>query len=133
LEKSIRISGWIFFFWLLLPWGGKIFYILGIRWLYVFILGFLATYLCVPIAEALAHKFGILDFPEKRKIHNSPVPRLGGPALFYGFLVAVLRNLRFSRELVGILIGAFLVFSSGLIDDVRRGVSASFRLFLHDI
>jgi UDP-GlcNAc:undecaprenyl-phosphate GlcNAc-1-phosphate transferase len=37
---------------------------------------------------AFAYKVGWLDYPEERRIHTKPVPRLGGVAIFLAFVVA---------------------------------------------
>lgn len=42
-----------------------------------------------PIVRASAHRHGLLDQPDERKIHQVPVPRLGGVAMAIGFGVAI--------------------------------------------
>ncbi|MCF7993487.1 MAG: undecaprenyl-phosphate alpha-N-acetylglucosaminyl 1-phosphate transferase [Chromatiaceae bacterium] len=67
-----------------------------------------------PLAPAL----GLIDHPRsRRKIHRTPVPTIGGIAIFAGLLAAVL--IRFPLDtafLFGLLGGALLV-ATGAIDD----------------
>lgn len=71
-----------------------------------------------------AHRWGFLDIPSARKIHQNPTPLLGGMAIFAGFLASFLIGIRlsstaFSFPLIGFLLGATWVFLIGLIDDKR--------------
>jgi UDP-GlcNAc:undecaprenyl-phosphate GlcNAc-1-phosphate transferase len=43
------------------------------------------SYLFTPLAKALAARWGAVDLPNPRKIHKTPMPRLGGVAVFLGF------------------------------------------------
>lgn len=61
----------------------------------------------------------IVDKPDKRKIHNTPIPLLGGVGIFVSFSVTIIYNNVFSFELKGIAIGATLIFVVELIDDIR--------------
>jgi len=134
LKKIFYYLSIIIFVFLLSPKGGTIFYIYGIRWLYVVLLSFFSSYVLMPLFIRISFKFKILDMPDGiRKLHKNPVPLLGGFGIFLGFIIAVLRNLRFSKQLSAILFASFLVFVSGLIDDWKKGVSAKFRLFLQII
>jgi UDP-GlcNAc:undecaprenyl-phosphate/decaprenyl-phosphate GlcNAc-1-phosphate transferase len=88
-----------------------------------FLLGACAT----PVTRRLALRLGILDHPDERKHHDSPVPLLGGVAI-YGAVVAALLVYGDRREVTeagGILLGATWVAFWGLWDDCRRlGVAA---------
>jgi len=84
-----------------LPTSGTWFYLNRVRWLYVLILSFLATSILTPTAIYIANKKKIYDYPDERKIRSKPIPRLGGLAIYWGFLFAIVRNLNFSTELKG--------------------------------
>jgi len=76
-----------------------------------------------PVARRLAAQVGVIDRPEKRKIHRRPVPRLGGMAIFLAVVVAALllgRRYNFA-QFGSILVGATGVSFLGLVDD-RWGV-----------
>lgn len=113
--------------------GGTWFYLhsilgyqLSVRWVYVFVLAVLLALLLTPITIWLGKKYKILDYPDSRKIHNWPIVRIGGVAVFLSFLIVMLRNFKFSPQLLGIITGTGIIFIVGLIDDIR-GLSASIR------
>ena len=47
--------------------------------------------LLTPVVKAISIKVGAVDVPKDgRRMHDHPIPRLGGLAIFFGFIVAVL-------------------------------------------
>jgi UDP-GlcNAc:undecaprenyl-phosphate GlcNAc-1-phosphate transferase len=82
-----------------------------------------------PVARYLAPRMGMIDQPEERKVHERPVPRLGGAAILVSVIVAALvlgRRYRFA-QFGTILVGATGISFMGLIDD-RWGLSALIKL-----
>ena len=72
-----------------------------------------------PLAKKLAHRVGAIDDPkDPRKIHNDPIPRLGGLAIFLGFFVSVLAFAEIDAQIRGILIGVVIIVILGIIDDI---------------
>ncbi|MBD3379935.1 MAG: hypothetical protein GF408_05675 [Candidatus Omnitrophica bacterium] len=90
-----------------------------------FLLSIVFTFSAIYVAK----KKAILDRPSERKIHEKPVPLLGGVAVFSAFAAALLLNFRFSAELKGVCIASFFIMVSGLLDDLKD-TSASFRLLV---
>ena len=92
------------------------------------IVAFLAAVLLTPLVRFLAKSRGLLDEPAERKIHDVAVPRLGGIAIataFYLGLAAALvvgsqraSPLRAADQLVAVLLGAALIVSVGVVDDL---------------
>jgi UDP-GlcNAc:undecaprenyl-phosphate GlcNAc-1-phosphate transferase len=82
-----------------------------------------------PIARRTALRLGIIDRPSARKIHTSPVPLMGGLAIYVAFIVAlILFGDRFYvNQVIGIFLGATLMSFMGLWDD-RRELSPWLRL-----
>lgn len=82
-----------------------------------------------PVVRQLALRLGVIDRPNARKIHVSPIPLLGGLAMYSAFIAAViLFGNRFRlNELLSILVGASLMSFLGMWDD-RRGLSPTFKL-----
>lgn len=100
----------------------------GLRWFYLFLIAMSAVFLLAPASAWLAVRIGAIDQPSERKVHTSPVPRIGGLAVYLGFMAAVLRNQQFSREVWGLLLGGSIIFLLGFFDD-WKGLSARTRLF----
>jgi UDP-GlcNAc:undecaprenyl-phosphate GlcNAc-1-phosphate transferase len=95
-----------------------------------------------PYVRRIAHWARAIDFPGGRRIHHHPKPRLGGLAIYTGFLFALLVAIPMSRTIevlrtanqiviriplvpesdramVGILLGGTLITLLGAIDDIR--------------
>src|SRR5450755_3881748 len=74
--------------------------------------------LTIPV-RYLALRFGMVDRPGPRKVHRSPIPLLGGIAIYLGFVLAVLLTLHGipDRQIAAILAGATLVLVVGFLDD----------------
>jgi len=52
------------------------------------LIGYLVSYWLTPIVIQLSGKAGFMDEPGERRIHETPVPRAGGIAVFCGFHAA---------------------------------------------
>jgi UDP-GlcNAc:undecaprenyl-phosphate GlcNAc-1-phosphate transferase len=72
-----------------------------------------------PVMRQVALRLGVIDAPAARKIHSSPVPLLGGAAIYLAFILALffLGDRRYINEVVGIFIGASLMSLMGVVDD----------------
>ena len=76
------------------------------------------SFALTPVVKWLAVKIGAVDVPkDKRRMHDHPIPRLGGLAIFIGFVVAVLLFADVDRQLRGILLGACIIEAVGMVDD----------------
>lgn len=98
------------------------------------IIAFLLSVFVVPIVIYFSKKQGLVDNPGERKIHEHPVPRLGGVAVWLSamltFLFLVfLSYYPYGSLLSGILLGSSLMFLLGLIDDIYC-LDAKFKLFI---
>jgi len=93
-----------------------------------FLVALVITVLLVPVVRRHAIQAGYYDAPGERKIHKSPIPRLGGIAIWLGFMltlavVAVLnpgfmKSSALSTTLPGVLSGGAMIFFLGLLDDL---------------
>jgi UDP-GlcNAc:undecaprenyl-phosphate/decaprenyl-phosphate GlcNAc-1-phosphate transferase len=72
-----------------------------------------------PAVGGMARRLGAVDIPGGRRVNQLPVPRLGGVALFLGLLVPALAFLHVGRENRGLLLGAAVAVSVGIVDDFR--------------
>ncbi len=102
-----------------------------------FLVSAVVVILTTPIVEKIGLKVGCIDHPGERKIHQRPMVRMGGVAIFAGTLVALLivwwtggfgvLPAHKSDEVWGVAIGALSFFLLGLTDDLF-GLSPLFRL-----
>ncbi len=103
---------------LAVPTIRELFVFEGLRWLYILLFAFLSAGALTPVMVHLSHQWGLVDQPSERKIHVYPTPRLGGVAVFLGFLVSVLLNSILPDWMIGILAAGSLLLVVGVIDDV---------------
>jgi len=90
-----------------------------IRILVAFALAALLAHYLTPVLRHAAIRFGIVDRPDgKLKNHRSPVPYLGGIAIYLSFLLSLALTAEFQREVLGILLSGAIVVLLGLIDDL---------------
>ena len=75
--------------------------------------------LLTPAVGGMARMLGVVDRPGARRVNRSPVPRLGGLALFFGIFVPALAFLPLGHETKGLLLGMAVATMVGAIDDFR--------------
>src|SRR5579864_2211481 len=75
--------------------------------------------LLTPAVGGMARLLGAVDAPGGRRLNRSPVPRLGGLALFRGIFVPALAFLHLDHQTRGLLLGAAVAVTVGAIDDFR--------------
>lgn len=94
-----------------------------------FAVAFCVSFALSPVTARLGRRLGIADSPGGRRKHEGVVSRLGGIALYAGFVAAVLvaqllpvprQDPNEPRRLVGLLLGTTIACVLGLIDDRRR-------------
>lgn len=110
---------------------------------YAFGLTFAVGMLLTAVMRRLAWRFNILDHPGERKVHQTPMPLMGGVAIVVAFFfvivahIGVFYSLRLAgvpgpeqytlqflgegarSKVLGVLCGALMVFVLGVIDDLR--------------
>jgi UDP-GlcNAc:undecaprenyl-phosphate GlcNAc-1-phosphate transferase len=87
--------------------------------LYGAVVAFLIVVLLTPAVGQMARRLGVVDPVEGRRIHQQPIPRLGGLAIFFGIFVPALAFLDLGRETRGVLLGAAIATLVGAVDDFR--------------
>ncbi len=94
----------------------------------LFASSFCMVTLATPLAIWAAKHLGAIDQPGGRHIHEQPTPRLGGPPIWLGVIVALLlTSMHFMPNLRALLICSSLMLLVGVLDDVR-GASSLLRL-----
>ena len=72
-----------------------------------------------PVVRSLAFRIGAVDVPKDgRRMHDHPIPRMGGLAIFFGFILSVLLFLPLTQQLRGMLLGAVIIVILGIFDDI---------------
>lgn len=77
------------------------------------------SYFFTPPVKNFAHKVGAIDVPkDARRMHKKPIPRLGGLAIYGGFLCSILIFGQLDETMLCVLLGAAIIVSLGIFDDV---------------
>ena len=98
--------------------------------MFAFMLSFVVAFAATPFVKKLAYKIGAVDVPkDSRRMHKTPKARLGGLAIFLGFLVSVCLFTDMPRTVTGILLGATVIVVLGVFDD-RNPLSAKFKFVI---
>ena len=83
------------------------------------LLALVVSFLMTPVVKTFAYKVGAIDVPkDNRRMHKTPIPRMGGLAIFAGFLISSLIFIPLGKEFRAILLGALILVVLGIIDDV---------------
>ncbi|MDU2063808.1 MAG: MraY family glycosyltransferase [Sporomusaceae bacterium] len=85
-----------------------------------FITALVLAYLITPSVIKLAIKLGAMDAPDARKVHKHPIPRMGGLAIYIGFVVAVLASMHMDKDILGLLAGGTVILLVGIADDMLQ-------------
>ena len=88
---------------------------------------FVVAVLVTPIVKQFAIKIGAIDKPNKRKVHQKVMARLGGLAIYIAFLIGYLILQPESPFILPILIGSFIIIVTGVLDDIFE-LSAKWKL-----
>lgn len=79
----------------------------------------LIAFIATPVVKSLAEKVGAVDVPkDNRRMHNHPIPRMGGLAIFLGFLLSTLIFVPLSTAMQGMLLGSVIIVILGIFDDI---------------
>ena len=90
-----------------------------LRLIFAFVVAFLIAYAGTPIVKILAFRIGAVDVPkDNRRMHKKPTARIGGLAIFYGFIISILCFAEIDTQLRGILIGCIIIVVLGIFDDI---------------
>lgn len=87
----------------------------------------LVCFAMTPLVRKTAVRVGAVDIPtDGRRMHDRPIPRLGGLAIVFSVLLTVVLLVDLDRQMRGILLGAMLVAVLGALDDCLT-LRASFK------
>ncbi|MFZ2958290.1 MAG: MraY family glycosyltransferase [Candidatus Ozemobacteraceae bacterium] len=83
-----------------------------------FIVAWVAGLLLVPLVRRIALRLGLVDRPNRRKIHAHPIPRIGGTAIYLATCLGALPFLTDEAKIRGVFIAGTFMFIVGLLDDI---------------
>lgn len=79
----------------------------------------IVAFITTPVVRTLAFRVGAVDVPrDNRRMHNHPIPRMGGLAIFFGFILSALIFVPLDAPLRGMLMGAVIIVILGIFDDI---------------
>lgn len=74
-----------------------------------------------PAAIWLAPKIGAMDIPkDDRRVHNKPMPRFGGIAIYAGIMIALCIFALEDKGIISAMVGCTMIYILGLIDDLKN-------------
>ena len=88
----------------------------------------IVTFATTPVVAWIARRVGWVAMPNNRTVHQSPLPDVGGLAMYLGFLAAMgtawlsgTFDVMFesNSEPLGIVLAAAVIFVVGIVDDIR--------------
>lgn len=84
------------------------------------VISFLITFYGIPVVIQVASEKKLFDVPDARKVHKTPIPSLGGLAMFSGFLLALLLtvNLTGDSNFQYYIASFVIIFFLGMKDDI---------------
>lgn len=103
--------------------------------LLAFFVALIASMLLIVPVRALALRLGMVDLPGPRKVHLTPIPLLGGVAMYVAVMMALMIAVIFAfdgparAQIAGIVVGATVVAGTGFLDD-RRLLHHQVKLFV---
>ena len=90
-----------------------------IKMLLAFAVSLLAAYVMTPPVKRFAEKVGAIDVPkDNRRVHDHPIPRMGGLAIFIGFVLSLIFFVPMSTKVTGLLVGSVIIAVMGGVDDI---------------
>lgn len=78
----------------------------------------LISFAATPAVKRMAYKVGAVDVPKDgRRMHDHPIPRLGGLAIALAFILTTLVTVELDQQMQGILLGSIIILVLGVLDD----------------
>ncbi len=91
-----------------------------IHYIVTFFLAFGITFCLTPLVKCFAIKVGAVDAPDARKVHTGLVPRLGGLAIFIGYMISLLYSVGMDTQIQLLTVGSCILVGVGIWDDIKQ-------------
>ena len=89
-------------------------------YVWAFVVALIITYALTPVVRHFAIRIGAIDKPDARKVHKGTIPRLGGLAIFLGYVGSVLFNVPHDHSVFGLMLGTVILVLVGIWDDIKQ-------------
>lgn len=83
-----------------------------------FIIPLIISFFAVPLCKQIGFKLGIYAQENNRTVHHGRIVRIGGMAIYLAFIISMAIFMKADKTINGILLGGFVVFIGGLLDDI---------------
>jgi UDP-GlcNAc:undecaprenyl-phosphate GlcNAc-1-phosphate transferase len=114
-----------------------------LKYLILFLIALVSSLFLTPVVRSAARKLRALDLPGGRKVHDQPIPRLGGISIFVTFNLSLLITYQFDFFYFPVdflrvinygwlLVASGIVLGVGVVDDLRR-IPPSIKFFFQII
>jgi UDP-GlcNAc:undecaprenyl-phosphate GlcNAc-1-phosphate transferase len=111
-----------------------------LKYVILFGLAFLCSLALTPLVRSMALRLRALDLPNWRKVHDHPIPRLGGLSIVVSFALVLYQASRVDyfyfhpalmedANLFWLIVAGTIMFLMGAVDDFRR-LSAAVKFFI---
>jgi UDP-GlcNAc:undecaprenyl-phosphate GlcNAc-1-phosphate transferase len=90
------------------------------HYLIIFSIAFCLSLALTPLVRNIALRYNLVAEPRHDRWHKKPTALLGGIAIYVASLASILLFLPLTKELIGLLLGATLLFTFGLLDDFKH-------------
>ena len=89
------------------------------RIIIAFLISVAIAFVTAPLSIKIANVMGIIDKPkDARRVHKKPIPRFGGMSIFLGSMVAMTIPAAMNHRIMTAMLGGFLMYLLGIIDDM---------------
>lgn len=85
------------------------------------LISFFISFYAIPVIIFIAKAKELYDIPDERKIHQNPIPLLGGLGIFVGFILSLLLNFTANDVFIQFqyfIASFFIIFFLGIGDDI---------------
>lgn len=96
-------------------------------YVWAFAVAMIVVLIATPLVILLAKKTGAMDAPNARKVHKKPIPRIGGLAIYAGFMASIIfvaakfgLDTELIKETVGLTLSGSIIVAVGLVDDYKN-------------
>ena len=74
----------------------------------------------IPVMVYLAPSLGMMDKPNERKVHDKPIPRVGGWGIILGALISIVVWIQLDGLMISYILGSVVLLVFGALDDRKE-------------